>query len=294
MDLIEFGNKMKKAVLKELGEDTQVEFKTVRKNNDQELYGMLIRENQRVAVPTFYLDGYFQEYKKGTPFKQIFEKLMEIYRSTPKEDVDLSFFEVYDKVKDRICYRLINLEENREYLEDLPYVQYLNLAICFYYAFNSEALGEGSIMIHHSFMERWGVTVEELLKQAEENTCRLYPPYLESVEKLVIESLGLERLPVKNDVIPLDVLSNNKRDFGAISILYPGMLKLYAKRCGGNFFIIPSSVHEVLLMRDTGEENPENFKQMIAEVNDFHLPKEEFLSNDLYYYDSAEETVLVL
>ena len=62
MDLIEFGNKMKKAVLKELGEDTQVEFKTVRKNNDQELYGMLIRENQRVAVPTFYLDGYFQEY----------------------------------------------------------------------------------------------------------------------------------------------------------------------------------------------------------------------------------------
>ena len=110
----------------------------------------------------------------------------------------------------------------------------------------------------------------------------------------MIESLGLERLPVKNDVIPLDVLSNNKRDFGAISILYPGMLKLYAKRCGGNFFIIPSSVHEVLLMRDTGEENPENFKQMIAEVNDFHLPKEEFLSNDLYYYDSAEETVLVL
>lgn len=288
------GEKEKKAVLKELGENTQVEFKSVRKNNDSQLYGMLIRENSRIAVPTFYLDGYFKEYKQGTPFKQLFEKLMDIYRTTPREDVDLSFFEVYDKVKDRICYRLVNLEENREYLEDIPYVEYLNLAICFYYAFNSEELGEGSIMIHYSFMERWGVTVEDLLKQAEENTCRLYPPYLESVEKLVIEALGLERLPVKNDALPLDVLSNNKRDFGAISILYPGMLKLYAKRCGGNFFIIPSSVHEVLLMRDTGEENPENFKRMIAEVNSFHLPKEEFLSNELYYYDSSEEAILVL
>ena len=294
MDLIEFGNKMKKAVLKELGEDTQVEFKIVRKNNDQQLYGMLIRENQRIAVPTFYLDGYYREYKSGTPFKQLFEKLMEIYQSTPKEDVDLSFFEVYENVKERICYRLINLEENREYLEDIPHIVYLNLAICFYYAFNSEVLGEGSIMIHYSFMERWGVTTEELLKQAEENTCRLFPPYLDSVEKLVIDSLGLERLPVRYDVIPLDVLSNSKRDFGACSILYPGILKLYAKRCGSNFFIIPSSVHEVLLMRDSGEENPESFKQMIAEVNNCHLAKDEFLSNDLYYYDASEETILIL
>lgn len=294
MDLIEFGDKMKRAVLEELGEDVQVEFKTVRKNNDQQLYGMLIREQHRVAIPTFYLDGYFQEYEEGATFRELFDRLMELYRSTPTQDVDLSFFEDFEKVKDRICYRLVNQEENREYLEDIPYVPYLNLAICFYYALDSELLGEGSIMIHYNFLERWGVTTEELMRQAKENTCRLYPPYLESVEKLIRDEMGGDCLLETDGNLPLDVLSNHQKNYGACSILYPGVLALYAKRCGGNFFILPSSVHEVLLIRDSGEEDAGCLKQMIAEVNADHLPKEEFLSNDLYYYDMTKETVRIL
>lgn len=294
MNLIEFGDKMKKAVLKELGENTQIEFKTVRKNNGQDLYGMLIRENQRVVVPTFYLDGYFREYQNGTTFKELFAKLMEIYRTTPKEEMDLSFFEDFERVKDRICYRLVNLERNVEMLTDIPYVPFLDLAVCFYYAFSNETLGEGSIMIHYSFMERWGVTVEELMQQAQENTCRLFPPYIESVEKMLIEMMGFGRVSGLETAVPLDIMTNSKKDFGATSILYPGILKQYAKRCGGNFFILPSSVHEVLLIREENGDQKESFKSMISEVNSNYLAQEEFLSNSLYYYDMSSESIQVV
>ncbi len=97
------------------------------------------------------------------------------------------------------------------------------------------------------------------------------------------------------DEIPMKVLTNSKRSSGAVCILYPGVLEeVAAERMGGDFYIIPSSVHEVILLPDDGRLLEENLKEMIFEVNRTKVDPEEVLSDNLYYYDAERKETRLL
>ena len=90
---------------------------------------------------------------------------------------------------------------------------------------------------------------------------------------------------------PLRVLSNVQRVQGASCMLYPGLLKQLAGKEENSFYILPSSIHEVILLTDRRMETPEQLKEMIAEVNRTQVAPEEVLSDSLYYYDSRKENI---
>lgn len=90
----------------------------------------------------------------------------------------------------------------------------------------------------------------------------------------------------------MKVLSNTKRLHGAVCMLYPGVLKEMADRMGGDFFILPSSVHETILLPDAGEGLNGALRQMIREVNSTKVAPEEVLSDTLYRYDRAMGRVM--
>ena len=92
----------------------------------------------------------------------------------------------------------------------------------------------------------------------------------------------------------MKVLTNEKRTQGAACMLYPELLAQLAGKEERSFYIFPSSVHEVILMPDTGRGEAESFKQMIVEINDAQVAPEEVLSDSLYYYDLAEKRVKII
>lgn len=295
MEINEFAQKVRRAVERELGEKYRIELKKVQKNNGVMLHGLLILSAERNVVPTIYLETFHAAYEDGVTFGDVLDRILAIYREeTPAGNIDMDFFGSFDQVRDRICYRLIRKQHNEELLRDIPYVDFLDLAICFYYAYSGRTLGEGTILIHDSHMEQWNVKVKDLMRHAAENTPRLFPGILMPMREVLEEMLEFHEECRTEEEIPLNVLTNSKRSHGASCILYPGLLERIAERNGKNFYIIPSSIHEVLILEETGAEEPAEMQDMIREVNREHVAAEEVLSDNLYYYDLSSKSVKII
>lgn len=301
MEINTFAGKVRDAVEKKLGETYKVEVREVQKNNGVILHGLLILTDDRNVIPTLYLEPFWEAYESGTSLAEIVRRLIRIYREDlPKTSIDMEFFRYFEKVSERICYRLIRQKGNEELLQDIPHIPFLDLAICFFYAYSGEALGEGAILIHDSHVELWSTTVKELLELAQKNTPRLFPWRCNSMENVLHEMMTEEEylngVPQEEsrDFLagnPLRVLSNVQRVQGASCMLYPGLLKQLAGKEENSFYILPSSIHEVILLTDRRMETPEQLKEMIAEVNRTQVAPEEVLSDSLYYYDSRKENI---
>lgn len=295
MEINEFAQKVQGAVARELGEAYRTELKEVRKNNGVLLHGLLIIPPERNVVPTIYLETFYAAYEDGVAFGDVLGRIIEIFREeSPGANIDMNFFKSFELVKDRICYRLIGRHNNEELLRDIPYVDFLDLAVCFYYAYSGSMLGEGTILIHNSHMKHWNVKIKDLMNLAKENTPRLFPGRLTPMREVLEEMIGIhENLSPEQD-IPLTVLTNTRRTHGAACILYPGMLESIGEKKRSGFYIIPSSIHEVLVLEKTGAEATDEMKKMICEVNELHVAAEEVLSDNLYYYDSTTKTIRII
>lgn len=304
MEIGVFVKKVCNAVEQALGGEYSVECREVRKNNGVLLHGLTILPKHRNLSPTIYLDCFWEAYEAGMPFASVIRRILAIYREDmPREDIDMKFFQRFGGVKDRICYRLINREENAELLEEIPHIEFLDLAVCFYYAYQSKMLGEGNILIDNSHMEMWRTSTSELLELAQVNTPRLYPCLCLSMQEILHEVMGQEERGGGTEFrdfrgidIPMSVLSNAKRIHGAVCMLYPKVLEKLAAEWRENFYILPSSIHEVILLKEAeaGPEAEGALKRMIVEINRTQVAPEEVLSDHLYCYDFNEKKVRIV
>ncbi len=295
-DIRSFAAVIQERVQKKLGEGCQVELQEVTKNNGVVLQGLVIGRRERNVSPTIYLEAFWEEYQNEEKIADIVDRILKIYREdTPKEEIDMEFFRYFDKVKDRICYRLIHREKNRSLLEKIPHIELLDLAICFYYAYQGKELGNGSILIYDSHVAMWNTTVSQLLALAQDNTPRIFPWECRSMAEVIEEILrDCGETQMCPQEVPMRVLSNRQHIHGAACILYPGLLDRLAEEAEGNLYVLPSSVHEVILLKDKGAEDVEALKAMIAEVNDTQVPPEEILSANLYYFDCQQRHISIV
>lgn len=300
MEMKEFVERIQKAVEERVGEGVKVKVHEIHKNNNTVFQGLLIMSEHRNVSPTIYLNSFWEAYKEGVTFSVIIEHIMRVYyQDTPKKNVDMSFFKEYHKVKNRICYKLISLQRNQELLQKIPHFIFLDLAICFYYAYQGEELGDGSILIHNNHIEMWQVTRADLMEVAQQNTPVLCPCEIDSMENTLRQIMGMDIEENQADEInimramAMQVVSNENKVFGASCILYPKVLETVAKRMGKNLYIIPSSVHEMLILPDDGSGDGEYLQKLIAEVNATQVEPEAVLSDQLYYYDYLEKQIKI-
>lgn len=285
MDKNNFLNQLETELEKIMGKEVGIRVQKVRKNNGVIYTGLVLQNLDVNIAPTIYVDDFYEKYQEGEGIHTLAEQIVQVYeKGKPKDSVDMDFFVDFMKVKDRIAFRLVHKEKNKELLEDIPYIDFLDLAICFYYAFYNEELGDGMILIHNSHMEMWKTNKEELLSLAKKNTEKLFPPVLMSMEAIMQECFE-----VSFGELQMYVLTNKQRCQGAASILFPKMLEEIARKIGGDFLILPSSVHEVIAIKAKEQEDVEMLHQMIAEVNGTQLSVEEVLAEYPYYYDSQKK-----
>lgn len=276
-----------------VGEEAGVYVQEVRKNNNVLMHGLTILRKGGNVSPTIYLDSFYEMLQEGVDMEEIVSKILAAYvRGLPRGRVDMEFFRDFEKVRDRIVYRLVNREKNRELLEEIPHVDFLDLAICFYYSYEHPELGDGMILIHNAHAAMWGTSHRELMHLAERNTPRLLPSQLSSMENSLQGILDEEQLAELREMQRetgkyLYVLSNTRHIQGAAAILYPGILAEAARHLGGSFYILPSSIHEVILLPDDGRSCGRELHEMISEINRSQLQEEEVLSDYAYRYEAA-------
>lgn len=300
MEMELFAQKVRKGVQKMLKEEAETTVQKVCKNNGVVLYGLTILKAGQNASPTIYLEIFLEMYEEGVPFSTIIDKILKTYeKGMPKSKIDMDFFRDYDKIKDKIAFKLINARKNAGLLEQIPHIIFLDLAICFYYAFYHPDMGEGTILIYNSHLDLWDKDTNDMLKLAKVNTPRIFKAELKSMESVIEELLldtdidsGWEpKERIISPLVPMQILSNKKRTFGAACILYPNLLKKISNSFSKNFYVLPSSVHEVILLADSGLENPRKLQEMVQDINETQVEPEEILSDHIYYYDQRSENL---
>ncbi len=208
--------------------------------------------------------------------------------------MDMGFFRSFEKVRDRICYRLVGRDRNRELLEDMPHMGFLDMAVCFFYACQEDLFGDGAILIRNSHMERWGTDTSELFALAKRNTGRLFPWECRKLAEILDGDMDGLCAPEDGWAdVPMKVLSNDRGLYGAACMLYPGVLEGLAAEEGRSLYILPSSIHEAILLPDDGGLAPDELRAMVWEVNRTQVAAEEVLTDSLYYYDMEKKGIMV-
>lgn len=284
----EFKEKIKEKVTERLDTSKRVVLTPVLKNNGTVYDGLIITEQCRNISPTIYLKPYYDKYLDDVPMDKIIEEIMKSYEEhLPTEDFDISLFKDWDKASKSIIMKLINTKQNEELLKSIPSVPFYDLSIIFCVAVCDFMNEYATITIHNGHLQLWGVEVEDLYRFAMENTPRLLPCLFENMEKM-IPDLGNINFPLEMEMY---LLTNKTKINGAISITYKDLLEEIAERLNDNFYIIPSSIHEVLIIpwKSVNEEYTfKDFTEMIEEVNETQLASDEVLSNHVYFYVKSD------
>jgi len=291
MDLNNFLDMVRDNMQFEIGDEARVEIKEVTKNNGKIYHGITIMGPESNCAPSVYLDEMFEEYKKGVSIESIMERLREIYDDSKCDmDVDVSFFTDYNKVCDKVMFKLIGYDKNEEMLKDMPHRRLLDMAVIYYCEVSDPKIGNGFITVRNEHAKCWEVDEERLYQDALKNTPRQNRVTVAALVDAVVEMTGVPDYDV-NDDLDILVVSNTKKIFGAATILYPDVLQDISNSLECNLFIIPSSIHEVIVLpgrSGAGSKEARKLKEMVECVNQEAVADEDILSDNLYFYDRRE------
>ena len=285
-----FIEKVVEAVKNEVGTGFDVTVNKVTKNNNLTLDGLVIKATDTNIAPTIYLNGYYERYKDGAmDLDDVVESIIDTYNHHNSVTFDVSTFTDFDAVKNRICYKLVNTASNKKLLEDVPHRELFDLSVVYYVMVAVEDDATGSILIHNNHLSFWDVTEDDLYKEATINTEKLLPAGIKSMFDTLSEMVDMEDLPNTDDF--MYVLTNKEKLQGASTILYPDVLSTFADRKNANLWLLPSSIHEWIIVCDDGNMNRETLSEMIQEVNGSQLAPDEVLSDHPYYYNRTTKVL---
>ena len=278
------------------GEGGNITINHVIKNNGCEMDGLVIMEKGKDIAPTIYLDSFYELYTNGENIKNIIRKIEVIYEQN-KNNVtfDVNILKHFDTIKDKIVYKVVNYRSNEKLLEQVPHKRILDLAVVFYCLLDNEYGRSATALIYNNNLKNWNVTIDDVYKAALKNTPDLLHSKISSMAAL-FEKCGVnvdgEEVDLK-DYVPSDmyVLTNESKLNGAACILYENVLYDFAQKLGADLYILPSSVHEVILLPKLSMFEKDELVNMVKEGNTEGVAADEVLSDHVYEYNRTERLI---
>lgn len=211
---------------------------------------------------------------------------------------DEKYIQDFGLIKDYIVYRLINPDKNKKLLEDAPHINFLDLSIVFHCLIGKDKICTSSNLICNAHFAQWGVPLNMLYEAASENTQRMMGYRIQSMYSVMCEMMTEnperfddELLAKLKKCIPIYVVSNKDRTEGAACMLYPKLIEDFAQALGTDIYIIPSTIHDLLLLPVINEKS--YIRQLIRKVNDSNMKPDEILSYSLYCYDRKMGEIII-
>lgn len=299
MEVNEFARAVIAGLKEMLGDSYIIEQKEVLKNNSCMRQGIQIKHIDGNIAPVIYVDDFYRAYVNGAiDVETAARKCFEIFRENEISIADMGYVMDFEKIRKDISYKVINFEENSKLLENLVYSRFMDLAVVYYINVNDvPKAGKGSIMIKKEYLKTWGVKKKDVSDAAIENS-RNEGYYIRNIFDLIIDmkqDAGFEmfRKEHRGESGSVFVLSNNESIYGAKIIYEVDKLEKIAEKLGERFYILPSSVHELILIKDDGICELEHLKDMVHEVNRTAVMPEEVLSDNVYVYDNNCKSVVI-
>ena len=281
MDYEQFVCAMLECTKKKLSKTEFVERQEILKNNGVVSVGLVIRDYDKKIAPIVYMEEFYEKYLLGAEVEELCRFFMEKVRNVPEAPFgNCEELKDFRKISHQIVYKLVNAKMNEKLLQEVPNLPILDFAIVFYWMLPSENDECGSVLIRNSHMDLWKLPVSVLYQCAKKNTPKLCPYIFRSLTDYMEEIMG--EFVIES---PLYILSNEMGVNGASTLLYPGMPEIIRDKLQQNYYLLPSSIHEFLIVPENEFLNRENLRSMVKEVNETHIRREELLSDHIYYFD---------
>jgi ribosomal protein S8 len=281
----------------------------VHKNNNQKREAMIISDGLSSMVPNIYLERYYDGFIEGREMNDIAKEIINIALNNQSDNDVISQISDINTVSSRIVFRLINRSLNKERLSEVPHIIIENMSKVYFVVLDIIVDGVSSIMITNDLLSLWNMSPEKLDELSNINTPKLFPSIIKNMNECICDILSdqKEELTIEedehfedflNDYIKdmssrenerMYVLSNNKGINGAGAILYPNVLQELASKLNSDLYILPSSIHEVILLPARDRMSSRALREMVIDVNSSQVAPEEVLSNEIYYYDLSTD-----
>lgn len=179
-------------------------------------------------------------------------------------------------------------------LDEVVWLPWIDLAVCFAVRFSWEGSFRCQIRVTKSMMNAWRISKKTLFQQAMDNQ-KAHGYQVENVRQLLERIVpGLLAECQEKDICPardtMLVLTNEENYYGAALLLDRDLLKKVANK--SNMYILPSSIHELVLLPEQSGMKKENMDAMVQDVNRTAVAKEYWLSDHAYYYDWQTEEIV--
>lgn len=272
---------------------------TVMKNNCS-LTGITVEMNDALdnVRPTFYLEPLYERYLDVGEFDEVMGEMGRQLVSAMgnREEVGM-LMKTLRESKDQIFFHLIHTEQNHDLLQDLPHRDFLNLSIVYRVMINLDQKGMASVQITNSLAKELGFDEQELYDLAYENTKSMMAPVVKPMGEMVLELLvkngaeGMEEIydAEKEANFPFYIVTNQHLEKGAINVVYPEVIKPLAEKFDSDLYLLPMSVHEMLVI-PKGQMEVEELAEMLHKNNPI-VDIEDRLSNDIYMYDKDAQSI---
>ncbi len=302
----DFATVIRESVMDILGTGYDIDVQDVLKNNDTHLTALTIKTENVNIAPTIYLDRFYSRYiMDEVDIPSICNEIVTIYNenrlSTP---FDINEITDLESCRSRICFKIVNAERNKELLSDVPHMLLFgDIAVIFYILLSTNGVnGSATVTIHNGLFNEWDITTDELYALGMANTQRLLRGEVKSMANTLLDMLG-DRLDEADanefydmavseaDLLPMYVCTNASKTNGAGTILYEGLLEDFSARTDSDFYILPSSIHEVILVPVSDDMSPEHLRSIVHDVNSSEVAPDEYLSDHVYRYNRETNAI---
>lgn len=272
----------------------EIKENTVQKNNGIQLTGISLFEFNKMS-PTVYMEHFYQKYLNGSEMEDILKELSSIYQQHTMVDIPpiLKDFS-YENVKNKIYVSVCNAEKNKELLQDVPHELREDLALTYRILMDCPNGNVGSALIHNSHINSWGIDENMLKEGAWDSTRKLFPDVFKGIVSMIGEMILQLPEEMLGEIPPEDtmyVLTNTKGTYGAAYMFDSEAMERIAARLGGNLIILPSSLHEVIILPEKEGMDLQALKDMVSEINRVQLEEDEILSDEIYHYDATSHSL---
>lgn len=291
MEINEFGRLLAIETKNRLGEGFDAEYKEVQKNNNVTYHGILMKNTGSNIAPTIYIDSLYRDFENGRSLEELAECMVTGYRENePTGGFDMSDILDFSKVSDKLTYKLVNFKKNEELLSDVPCKRLQDLAVVPVCVIPNHRGERGTITIRDSLLESWEISKEELWENVFLAAPSVSPASVTELGNM-LEDIGFP--DTDEQLTKIYVVTNEYKCFGAGVFLYPGILGKLSEEHESDLYIIPSSVHETLIVPAIDGTDPMALKTIIGEVNRECVCAEDILSDNLYIYERDAEKIRI-
>lgn len=232
----------------------------------------------------------FKACEAGHPYEEIVEEvqaqIMGEKDHAPR--VDIGELCNYEAMKPKLMLEVIPQKGNEDKLENIPHQKIEDLALVYRLDMGDRAGNKMTSVITNRQLGTFGISAEQLHQDALMNAPVSHPASLRPIYKVLAAMMGKDPEEISPDEPMMLVATTQDAFMGASVILYPGFLEQAAERIGKDFFILPSSIHEVLLVPDDGILDFHELAEMVQSINEAQIAPAERLSDNVYHYDKMD------